>query len=149
VTLLREALALWRGPALPDLPDAHAEATRFEELRLAAVQDRIEAELALGGGPGLVPELRALLSAHPLSERLYGQLMRALQAGGRPAEALTVYEEARLARSRTSWAPTRRPNCPPCTWSCSRARSPSGAACRGSSPASWAASPNSPASEPS
>ncbi|MEU0968570.1 BTAD domain-containing putative transcriptional regulator [Streptomyces sp. NPDC005917] len=94
---LREALALWRGPALPDLPDAHAEAARLEELRLAAVQDRIEADLALGGGPGLVPELRALLAAHPLSERLYGQLMRALQASGRPAEALTVFEEARRA----------------------------------------------------
>ncbi|MEV6941211.1 BTAD domain-containing putative transcriptional regulator [Streptomyces sp. NPDC051172] len=92
---LREALALWRGPALPDLPDAHAEAARLEELRLAAVQDRIEADLALGGGPELVPELRVLLSAHPLSERLYGQLMRALHAGGRPAEALTVYEDAR------------------------------------------------------
>ncbi|MGW3122578.1 BTAD domain-containing putative transcriptional regulator [Streptomyces sp. NPDC001107] len=93
--LLREALALWRGPALPDLPDAYAEAARLEELRLAAVQDRIEADLALGGSPELVPELRALLSAHPLSERLYGQLMRALHAGGRPAEALTVYEDAR------------------------------------------------------
>ncbi|MFF4804525.1 ATP-binding protein [Streptomyces sp. NPDC001351] len=93
--LLREALALWRGPALPDLPDAHAEAARLEELRLAAVQDRIDADLALGGGPELVPELRALLSAHPVSERLYGQLMRALHAGGRPAEALTVYEDAR------------------------------------------------------
>ncbi|MFC8514959.1 BTAD domain-containing putative transcriptional regulator [Streptomyces sp. NPDC057257] len=95
VDRLREALALWRGPALPDLPDAHAEAARFEELRLAAVQNRVEAELALGGGPDLVPELRALLTAHPLSERLYGQLMRALHAAGRPAEALTVYEEAR------------------------------------------------------
>ncbi|WP_217547495.1 BTAD domain-containing putative transcriptional regulator [Streptomyces sp. GbtcB6] len=94
---LREALALWRGPALPDLPDAQAEAARLEELRLAAVQDRIEADLALGGGSELVPELRALLAARPLSERLYGQLMRALHAGGRPAEALTVYEEARRA----------------------------------------------------
>lgn len=92
---LREALALWRGPALPDLPSAHAEVARLEELRLAAVQDRIEADLRLGGGPELVPELRALLRDHPLSERLYGQLMRALHAGGRPAEALTVYEEAR------------------------------------------------------
>ncbi|MFF4256086.1 BTAD domain-containing putative transcriptional regulator [Streptomyces sp. NPDC001663] len=94
---LRDALALWRGPALPDLPDAHAETARLEELRLAAVQDRIEADLALGGGPELVPELRALLSDHPLSERLYGQLMRALHAGGRPAQALAVYEEARRA----------------------------------------------------
>ncbi|MFG2789383.1 ATP-binding protein [Streptomyces sp. NPDC048419] len=93
--LLRDALALWRGPALPDLPDAHAEKARLDELRRAAVQDRIEADLALGGGPELVPELRALLSEHPLSERLYGQLMRALHASGRPAEALTVYEDAR------------------------------------------------------
>ncbi|MGI5458259.1 BTAD domain-containing putative transcriptional regulator [Streptomyces sp. CA-249302] len=94
---LRAALALWRGPALPDLPDAHAEATKLAELRLAAVQDRIEADLGLGGGAELVPELRALLSDHPLGERLYGQLMRALHTGGRPAEALTVYEEARRA----------------------------------------------------
>ncbi|MFF9326972.1 BTAD domain-containing putative transcriptional regulator [Streptomyces sp. NPDC014776] len=93
--LLRDALALWRGPALPDLPGAHAERTRLQELRLTAVQDRIEADLALGGGAELVPELRALLAEHPLSERLYGQLMRALHAGGRPAEALTVFEEAR------------------------------------------------------
>ncbi|MFI1166726.1 ATP-binding protein [Streptomyces sp. NPDC020801] len=92
---LREALALWRGPALPDLPDAHAETARLTELRLAATQDRVEADLTLGGGPELVPELRALLAAHPLSERLYGQLMRALHAAGRAAEALTVYERAR------------------------------------------------------
>lgn len=94
---LREALALWRGPALPDLADAdaHAAVTRLEELRLAAVQDRVEADLALGGGPELVPELRALLAAHPLGERLYEQLMRALHAAGRPAEALGVYEQAR------------------------------------------------------
>ncbi|MFD5077132.1 BTAD domain-containing putative transcriptional regulator [Streptomyces sp. NPDC058371] len=94
-TLLREALALWRGPALIDLPDARAHVTRLEELRLTAVQDRVDADLALGGGPELVPELRALIGAHPLSERLYGQLMRALHAGGRPAEALSVYEQAR------------------------------------------------------
>ncbi|GGL96960.1 SARP family transcriptional regulator [Streptomyces fumigatiscleroticus] len=92
---LREALALWRGPALPDLPASHPEAARLAELRLAATQDRIEADLALGGGPGLVAEVRALLAVHPLSERLHGQLMRALHADGRPAEALTAYEEAR------------------------------------------------------
>ncbi|MFF0968332.1 BTAD domain-containing putative transcriptional regulator [Streptomyces sp. NPDC003703] len=95
--VLREALDLWRGPALPDLPDAHAETARLEELRAAAAQDRIEAELALGGGSALVPELRALLARHPLSERLHALLMRALHAAGRPAEALTVYEEARRA----------------------------------------------------
>ncbi|MBG7699574.1 tetratricopeptide repeat protein [Streptomyces sp. MC1] len=93
--LLRDALALWRGPALPALPDAHADRARLEELRLAVVQDRIEAELGLGGGPELVPELRALLRARPLDERLYGQLMRALHADGRSAEALAVFEEAR------------------------------------------------------
>ncbi|MFI5797142.1 BTAD domain-containing putative transcriptional regulator [Streptomyces sp. NPDC051677] len=93
--LLREALARWRGPALPDLPDAHAERTRIEELRPAAVQDRVEADLALGGGAEPAPELGGLPAAHPLGERLYGQLMPALHAGGRPAEALTVYEQAR------------------------------------------------------
>ncbi|GHE71496.1 SARP family transcriptional regulator [Streptomyces longispororuber] len=98
--LLREALGLWRGTALADLPDAPAPRARLEGLRLAAVQDRIDADLAAGGGPGLVPELRELLAAHPLSERLYGQLMRALHADGRAAEALAVFEEARgtLAR---------------------------------------------------
>ncbi|MFD0413285.1 BTAD domain-containing putative transcriptional regulator [Streptomyces sp. NPDC127108] len=98
--LLKEALGLWRGPALADLPGTHPHGTRLDELRLAAVQDRVDAGLATGGGPGLVPELRELIAAHPLSERLYGQLMRALHAAGRPAEALTVFDEARgvLAR---------------------------------------------------
>ncbi|EPH42085.1 BTAD domain-containing putative transcriptional regulator [Streptomyces aurantiacus] len=98
--LLKEALGLWRGPALADLPGAHAPGARLDELRLAAVQDRVDADLATGGGPGLVPELRELVAAHPLSERLYGQLMRALHAAGRPAEALAVFDEARgvLAR---------------------------------------------------
>ncbi|MGW1894289.1 ATP-binding protein [Streptomyces sp. NPDC002004] len=93
--LLREGLGLWRGPALADLPDGQALVARLDELRFAAVQDRIEADLALGGGSALVPELRELIAAHPLGERLYGQLMRALHAAGRPAEALTVYEAAR------------------------------------------------------
>ncbi|MFF3409846.1 BTAD domain-containing putative transcriptional regulator [Streptomyces sp. NPDC002742] len=93
--LLREALALWRGPALADLPDAHGQAARLDQLRLAAFQDRVDADLAVGGGPELVPELRELIGSHPLGERLYGQLMRALHADGRPAEALAVYEEAR------------------------------------------------------
>ncbi|MBT2487513.1 tetratricopeptide repeat protein [Streptomyces sp. ISL-96] len=96
--LLREALGLWRGPALAGLagvPFAEARAARLDELRLAALQDRVDADLALGSGPELVPELRELIAVHPLRERLYGQLMRALHAGGRPAEALTVYEQAR------------------------------------------------------
>ncbi|MFI6880695.1 BTAD domain-containing putative transcriptional regulator [Streptomyces sp. NPDC050400] len=86
--LLREGLTLWRGPAPADLP-------RLEELRFGAVQDRIEADLALGGGGDLVAEIRELLAAHPLGERLYGLLMRALHTAGRPAEALRVFEEAR------------------------------------------------------
>ncbi|MFB7995857.1 BTAD domain-containing putative transcriptional regulator [Streptomyces sp. NPDC056002] len=91
--LLGEALGLWRGPALADLPATFAG--RLDEIRLTAAQTRIEAELALGSAGGLVPELRELISAHPLGERLYGQLMRALHADGRPAEALAVYEEVR------------------------------------------------------
>ncbi|MEU6843959.1 BTAD domain-containing putative transcriptional regulator [Streptomyces sp. NPDC046716] len=86
--LLREGLGLWRGPAPFDLP-------RLDELRLGATQDRIEADLALGGGADLVAEVRELLALHPLSERLYGLLMRTLHAAGRSAEALRVYEEAR------------------------------------------------------
>ncbi|MGW0536121.1 BTAD domain-containing putative transcriptional regulator [Streptomyces sp. NPDC003032] len=93
--LLREALGLWHGPALAGLPDAHASVARLDELRLAATQDRVQADLALGGGSELVPELRELTAAHPLSERLHAQLMRALHAAGRPAEALTAYEDAR------------------------------------------------------
>ncbi|WP_338700942.1 BTAD domain-containing putative transcriptional regulator [Streptomyces sp. Q6] len=85
---LREGLALWRGAAPRDLP-------RLEELRLGALQDRIEADLVLGGDADLVAEVRELIARHPLSERLYGLLMRALQAAGRPAEALRAYEEAR------------------------------------------------------
>jgi predicted ATPase/DNA-binding SARP family transcriptional activator len=96
--LLREALDLWRGPALADLgevPFAGAQVVRLEELRVSAVEDRVEAELALGGDPGLVAELEQLVATYPLRERLRGQLMRAMYAAGRPAEALAVFEEAR------------------------------------------------------
>jgi len=93
---LREALDLWRGPALADAPHAAGRAARLEELRLAAVEDRVEAELGLGATPAqLVAELRDLVSAHPLRERPRALLMRALYAAGRPAEALSAYEAAR------------------------------------------------------
>ncbi|ACZ89946.1 BTAD domain-containing putative transcriptional regulator [Streptosporangium roseum] len=98
VTLLREALALWRGPALPDAGDApsvRAQATRLEEMRLAVVEERVEAELAAGAHRTLVAELRDLVAAHPLREGLRGQLIRALYGSGRQAEALAAYEEAR------------------------------------------------------
>ncbi|GII05234.1 AfsR/SARP family transcriptional regulator [Planobispora takensis] len=96
--LLREALGLWRGPAFADVGDApfaRGQAVRLEEVRLGAVEDRIEAELALGAHRALVGELRDLVAAHPLRERVRGQLMRALYGGGRQAEALAAYEETR------------------------------------------------------
>ncbi|MEU6430041.1 BTAD domain-containing putative transcriptional regulator [Microbispora sp. NPDC046973] len=98
VTLLREALDLWRGPALAELAEsetAQAAATRLDELRLAALEDRIEGELRLGEHRAVVPELRELAGRHPLRERLAGLLMRALSAEGGRAEALVVFEETR------------------------------------------------------
>lgn len=94
---LGEALALWRGPALADLGDApiqQVEAPRLEELRLAAVEDLIDAELRLGRHAELVPELRGLVARHPLRERLVGQLMLALHRCGRRTEAIAVYRQA-------------------------------------------------------
>ena len=96
--MLREALRLWRGPALADVADAPFAAgpvARLEELRLAATEDRIEADLALGRGAGLAPELEELAAAHPLRERLRGQLMRVLYLAGRQGDALNVYQETR------------------------------------------------------
>ena len=95
---LRDAAELWRGPALADFSDApfaRAESARLEELRSAATEDRIEAELALGRHSELVPELEALVARHPLRERLRAQLMVALYRSGRQAEALRVYHETR------------------------------------------------------
>lgn len=94
---LQDALGLWRGPALADvagLPFAPSQVTRLEEVRLAAREDLVEAELALPEGPS-VAELRHLVASHPLCERPRGQLMRALYAAGRQAEALAVFEEGR------------------------------------------------------
>ncbi|GAA2759343.1 BTAD domain-containing putative transcriptional regulator [Actinopolymorpha rutila] len=97
---LREALALWRGPALQDvaLPDSvafDAAATRLEGLRLAAMEDRYDAEIDLGHGAELVSELTDLVAAHPVRERLVAALMRALVATGRDTEALRVFERTR------------------------------------------------------
>jgi YVTN family beta-propeller protein len=95
---LRTALALWRGPPLSDFasePFAHGEIARLEELRLAALEERIEADLALGRHAELVPELEALVREHPLRERLRAQLMLALYRSGRQAEALAAYQQAR------------------------------------------------------
>jgi predicted ATPase/DNA-binding SARP family transcriptional activator len=97
---LRRASDLWRGPALDDVaqaPFAAAEIARLEELRVTAAEDRVEAEFALGDPARYVPELEALRAAHPLRERIVGQLMQALCAAGRPAQALEVYEDLRRA----------------------------------------------------
>jgi predicted ATPase/DNA-binding SARP family transcriptional activator len=98
--LLAEGLALWRGDALGDLaylPFARVEAERLEELRLAAIEERIEARLALGEHAQLIGELEALTAANPLQERLRAQLMLALYRAGRQADALDVYQRTRAA----------------------------------------------------
>ncbi|WP_027341077.1 BTAD domain-containing putative transcriptional regulator [Hamadaea tsunoensis] len=92
--LLTQALALWRGPALADTPFAESAVVRLDELRLAATEDRIEAELACGRTAD-VAELEELIAAQPLRERLADLLMRALAASGRAAEALAAYERTR------------------------------------------------------
>jgi predicted ATPase/DNA-binding SARP family transcriptional activator len=95
---LSTALALWRGPAFADLryeAFAQAEAGRLDELRLACVEERIDAELALGRHAGLVGELESLIVEHPLRERLRGQLILALYRSGRQSEALAQYQAAR------------------------------------------------------
>ena len=99
---LTEALALWYGRPLADVPPTplvEAEAERLAELRLGAVELRITAELALGGPDQAVAELRRLLADHPLREGLWVLLMRALDGAGRHAEALEVYGQARDAIS--------------------------------------------------
>jgi DNA-binding SARP family transcriptional activator len=94
---LRQALELWRGPALADLayePFAQAEIARLEEMRLGAREELMDAELELGRH-GLVGDLEALVAEHPLRERLRAQLMTALYRSGRQADALEAYRQAR------------------------------------------------------
>ena len=98
VERLQEALALWRGPPLADFSYAqfaHSAIVRLEELRLAAIELRVEAQLALGDHAQLAGELQALVLEHPLRERLCGQLMLALYRVGRQADALEAYRAAR------------------------------------------------------
>ena len=95
--LLREALGLWRGTPLAelDVPFARAAGARLDEQRLAALEQRVDADLALGRHAQLVPELETLVREHPLREHLPGQLMLALYRSGRQAEALDVYRSGR------------------------------------------------------
>jgi len=96
--VLTEALELWRGSALADVPDTPvvaAETRRLEEARVEATQLRAEAQLACGRPAEVVPDLRRLLAAQPLREELWALLMRALYGAGRQAAALEAYEQAR------------------------------------------------------
>jgi YVTN family beta-propeller protein len=95
---LRQGLALWRGPPLAEFaydPFAQVEIGRLEELRLSALEERIEADLALGRHRELVAELETLVAKYPYRERLRGQLMLALYRSGRQAEALHAYQRTR------------------------------------------------------
>ncbi|MEU3465832.1 BTAD domain-containing putative transcriptional regulator [Streptomyces sp. NPDC006733] len=93
--ILREALALWRGPAYADLPDRRSAAARPEALRLTVLHRRIDADLACGRAAETLPQLRELVADHPLDEPFHVQLIRALRAAHRSADALVAYERAR------------------------------------------------------
>jgi len=96
--VLNEALELWRGPALADLadePSLSGEIARLEELRLQATEEKIETELDLGRHGDAVVELETLTRAHPLRERLWGELMLALYRAGRQADALSAFDQTR------------------------------------------------------
>lgn len=95
---LEEALSLWRGQPLTEFQYeswAQAERRRLEELHLLAIEERVEARLALGEADRLVPELKALVAEHPLRERLCAQAILALYRSGRQADALELFQEAR------------------------------------------------------
>jgi YVTN family beta-propeller protein len=95
---LRQALGLWRGGVLADLADyafTRPEAARLEELRLAATEARVDADLALGRHDALTAELEQLAAEHPLRERLHGQLILALYRSGRQGDALAAYRRVR------------------------------------------------------
>ena len=96
-TKFSDALALWRGSALADFsyePFAQRAITALEELRVQAIEDRIEADLASGHAADLVPELEQMIQDHPFRERLRGSLMLALYRSGRQADALQAYRDA-------------------------------------------------------
>ena len=93
--VLDDALALWHGPALADLPDRTAEAARWETRRLDTHRARLTAALALGAAEHSLPELTALCDSHPLDEPLQSLRLRALRDAGRPAQALAAYEDVR------------------------------------------------------
>ena len=102
---LQQALALWRGPPLAEFAFedfAQAEIRRLEELRLVALEERIDADLELGRHGNVVGELEALVREHPLRETFCKQLMLALYRAGRQAEALEAYQAARARGGKAS-----------------------------------------------
>ncbi len=141
-SLLRRALGLWRGQAYGDFAYeefAREEAERLEELRLAALEERIEAELALGRHDDVLPELRSLAAAHPGRERLQAQAMLALYRCGRQSEALDLYTDARARLRATAAGGSRRLSISTrmpahaCATSLASSRAPGCASCRGGS----------------
>jgi predicted ATPase/DNA-binding SARP family transcriptional activator len=97
-TMLRSAVGLWTGTALADVPDTEVFATlrtRLEELHRVAIEDLVDAELALGHHQRLAPQLESLVADEPLRERRWGQLMRALYGSGQQAAALRAFQRAR------------------------------------------------------
>jgi WD40 repeat protein/DNA-binding SARP family transcriptional activator len=108
---LCSALGLWRGDALADFayePFAQAAIGRLREAHLGALEDRIDADLALGGDEELIGELESLIASNPLQERLRGQLMMALYRAGRQAEALSAYRQtSELLRDELGLEPSR------------------------------------------
>jgi DNA-binding SARP family transcriptional activator len=169
---LREALGLWRGPALVDVAETdfgRAAIARLDELRLLATQNRIDADLRTGLTATLVAELEGLVITHPMREPLAARLMRALHAAGRRGAALEVYEQTRerlvdqlgvepsaelaalhleiLRADEPQATPNARPRrhskIASVTEALNTRRAPT---CAPSSPASWAATPSSPRS---
>ena len=105
----REGEALWQGRPLADLefePFARIDVDRLEDQRLAALEERVDAELALGRHLALVPELETLAAEHPLRERFRAQLMLALYRSGRQAEGLDVYRAHEATAGRPARAGT-------------------------------------------
>ncbi|MFF0458868.1 AfsR/SARP family transcriptional regulator [Streptomyces mexicanus] len=95
---LREALTLWRGPALADVATGRrleAHVVQLEEMRLTALQLRVQADVRLGRHAELVPELRSLVASHPLNEWFHAQLITCLRHSGRRGEALQAYQSLR------------------------------------------------------
>ncbi|WP_328774308.1 AfsR/SARP family transcriptional regulator [Streptomyces sp. NBC_00286] len=97
IALLQEALSIWRGSALADLPGLmmHSEAARLEEKRLSAIEQRMEIGIELGLHRELIDDLAGLVAEYPLNERLNGLMMLSLYRSGRQAEALAVYRKIR------------------------------------------------------